>query len=191
VSTGVSPAIESKQAQPPAAAEPGVFRSVHRWLVRASFALGAAGLLLAMAIDALAVSGRLLGRPLLGSIELSQCCVVLFASAALVGTTLQRGHASVHLLTERLPARARRWFQRSSQLLSALFFVALALGSLIVLGDLWRGGETTELLGLPLKPLRLVWCTSALLIVVLFVSESFSHGSSEGGAQPELPGSPR
>ena len=64
-----------------------------------SFVLGSIGLLGAMSIDALAVLGRHLGLPLLGSIELVQACVVLMGSSALVGTTVRHGHASVQLIT--------------------------------------------------------------------------------------------
>lgn len=139
-----------------------------RALTRASFVLGAVGLLGAMAIDATAVIGRHLGMPVLGSIELVESCVVLMASASLVGTTLDRGHASVHILTQQLSAAARVRFARASDLLSAIFFAALAIGSAIIGRDLWGGDERTELLGLPLAPLRWLWCVSATGIVALF-----------------------
>lgn len=139
-------------------------------LMRASFLLGACGLLCAMLIDAAAVVGRGIGIPVLGSIELVESCVVLMASASLVGTTLGEGHASVHILTERLVTPWRIRMKRLADALSALFFAVLALGSLVVASDLWGGDERTELLQLPLAPLRGLWCVSALGIVVLFVA---------------------
>jgi TRAP-type C4-dicarboxylate transport system permease small subunit len=141
-----------------------------RLLTRLSFGLGAFGLLGAMLIDSGAVAGRHLGVPVLGSIELVEACVVLMASASLVGTTLGHGHASVHILTQQLSAAGRARLQRVSDLLSALFFGVLALGSLVVARDLWGGDERTELLGLPLSPLRALWCLSALGIVALFMT---------------------
>jgi TRAP-type C4-dicarboxylate transport system permease small subunit len=146
-----------------------------RVLTRASFAAGCVGLLLAMAVDATSVLGRHLGLPVRGSIELMRACVVVFASSALVGTTLSRGHASVHMLTERIPVIARRRLQRVTELASAVFFAVLAIGSLIVVSDLWSGDETTELLQLPLLPLRLLWCASACLIVFLFTAAALSR----------------
>jgi TRAP-type C4-dicarboxylate transport system permease small subunit len=143
-----------------------------RALTRASFLLGAAGLLGAMAIDATAVIGRHLGIPVLGSIELVESCVVLMASASLVGTTLERGHASVHILTQQLGAAASARFARISDVLSATFFAALAIGSAIIARDLWGGDERTELLGLPLAPLRWLWCASATGIVGLFIASA-------------------
>ena len=133
-----------------------------------SFLAGASGLLLAMAVDAAAVLGRHFGVPLLGSIELVQACVVLMGSSALVGTTLRHRHASVHLLTERLSPTPRERVRRLASMLSALFFLVLTLGTLIVMRDLWTGDERSELLGLPYAPLRAFFAGSALLVVCIF-----------------------
>src|SRR5262245_50415190 len=95
------------------------------WLTTLVFLAGSAGLLLAMGLDTAAVLGRVLGRPLLGSIELIQACVVIAASSALVGATLAGSHASVHVITERLAPLRRRALRRFSQLLCALFFAWL------------------------------------------------------------------
>jgi len=150
-----------------------------RLLTRLSFGLGAFGLLGAMLIDSSAVVGRHLGMPVLGSIELVEACVVLMAAASLVGTTLGHGHASVHILTQQLSAAGSARLQRVSDVLSALFFAVLALGSLVVARDLWGGDERTELLGLPLLPLRALWCVSALGIVALFMA------AAARGAMPQ------
>jgi TRAP-type transport system small permease protein len=152
---------------------------ISRLLTRASFVLGAIGLLGAMVIDTLAVAGRHLAMPVLGSIELVEACVVLMASASLVGTTLEGGHASVHILTERLPPSATIAVERVSNALSAGFFALLAIGSLIVARDLWGGDERTELLGLPLAPLRALWCLSAAGVVALFAAAALRRRVSE------------
>jgi TRAP-type C4-dicarboxylate transport system permease small subunit len=154
-------------------------------LTRTSFVLGAVGLLGAMLIDAGAVLGRHIGVPLLGSIELVESCVVLMASASLVGTTLGHGHASVHILTEQLSAVGRVRMRRVSDLLSAVFFAALAIGSIMVARDLWGGDERTELLGLPLAPLRMLWCASAVGIVALFIAAAVRGEPAQHPAPPE------
>jgi TRAP-type transport system small permease protein len=148
-----------------------------RRLTGASFALGALGLLLTMLIELISVLGRHLHRPLLGSIELVSACVVVFASSALVMATLEERHASVRMLAERLGPRARDALHRFASLCSAVFFGALALGSLIVVGDLYDGAETSELLELPILPLRLFWCGSALLILCLFAAAALARRS--------------
>jgi TRAP-type transport system small permease protein len=154
-------------------------------LTRISFAAGCTGLLLAMLVDASAVFGRHLGLPLRGSIEVMRACVVVFASSALVGTSLAHGHASVHMLTEHLPSTPRRWLQRTAALASALFFGVLALGSCVVVRDLWHGPETSELLQLPLMPLRLFWCASALTVVLLFTATAFARRATLARAANE------
>jgi TRAP-type C4-dicarboxylate transport system permease small subunit len=159
---------------------------ISQLLTRVSFVLGAVGLLGAMLIDASAVVGRHLGVPLLGSIELVESCVVWMASASLVGTTLGRGHASVHILTQQLSAAGRARMQRVSDGLSAVFFAALALGSIVVARDLWGGDERTELLGLPLAPLRVLWCASASGIVALFIAAAV-RGEPVVTAPPHAP----
>jgi TRAP-type C4-dicarboxylate transport system permease small subunit len=142
-------------------------------LAQLSFAIGALGLLGAMSVDFLAVIGRRSGLPLVGSIELSELCIVCMASASLLGVTIERGHASVHLLTERLAPRPKLMFARASELLSAVFFAFLLGGSALLVFDLWHGDEQSELLQLPILPLRLVWCASSAAIVLCFAARVF------------------
>ncbi|HKU42922.1 MAG TPA: TRAP transporter small permease subunit [Polyangiales bacterium] len=146
-------------------------------LARVSFWVGSAGLLGAMLIDSAAVLGRHLGVPLLGSIELVQACIVWMASASLVGTTLERGHASVHILTERLAAPRRAALRRAADLASALFFAFIAVGSGWLLLDLWHGAEQSELLGIPIAPLRVLWCASAAGVVASFTAQALARQS--------------
>jgi TRAP-type C4-dicarboxylate transport system permease small subunit len=137
-------------------------------LTRVSFLVGAFGLLGAMLVDFTAVIGRHTGIPLLGSIEMSEVCIVCMASASLFGVTLERGHASVHLLTERLSERRKLAFARASDALSALFFAFIFGGSTVLLCELWHGAERSELLGLPIVPLRVIVCASLAAIVLCF-----------------------
>lgn len=108
--------------QPSAETDIGPGRGVQRWL----FYVGAAGLLFAIGADALAVLGRHLGIPLLGSIELMQAAILLASSAAMVLATVAKKHAVVHLLIDRLSARRRNVMERVHALLGALFLRHLA-----------------------------------------------------------------
>lgn len=150
-------------------------------LTRISFALGSVGLLTAMAADAVAVLGRHVGFTLLGAIEVVQASVVLAASAAMVGATLSGAHARVHILIERLGPVWHRGFDCASDLVCGLFFLFLAAGSAWVAVDLWPGYEVTEILGLPLRWLRLAWIGSCLLIALLFLVRTFAQ---EGRHEP-------
>jgi TRAP-type C4-dicarboxylate transport system permease small subunit len=140
----------------------GPKRGPEAWL----FYLGAAALLFAMVTDAVAVIGRHVGLPLLGSIELVQASMLVAASAAIVSATVAEKHAVVHLLIDRLSPAARGIMQRIHAALCALFFLALAAGSMWIAFDLRGGHEESELLSIPYAPLRMV-CILAVLGVAL------------------------
>ena len=146
-------------------------------LTTASFLVGSAGLLTAMGSDALAVIGRHTGIPFLGSIEVVQAAVILAAASAMVAATLARSHATVHIVIERLSPLWRDRFERFADFLSAVFFAVMAGSAIWISTELWDAFETTELLGIPLKPLRLVWCFSASLMVVLYLVSAFRRSA--------------
>ena len=154
------------------AAEP---KGVARQVIRACLALGSVALLVAMASDALAVAGRRLGVPFLGSIELVQTCIVLAASSAMIAATVGGGHAVVHIVIERVGPRWRRGLAVIADVTSAAVFAALAFGSAWLTSDLWGGAEQTELLHLPILPLRLFWCASAAVIAFVFLLHALAE----------------
>ncbi|GGB27391.1 hypothetical protein GCM10011380_16300 [Sphingomonas metalli] len=155
--------------------EPEAARPVQSPLARAMLAIGSAGLLAAMATDALAVAGRHAGIRLLGAIEVVQACIVLIATTAIVLTTIVDGHARVHILLERMaPARAAAWL-RGANALSALVFLWLAAGSAWLASDLWSSFELTEILHLPLRWLRLAWIVGALATAILFARRALKR----------------
>lgn len=144
-------------------------------LERVAFAIGCGGLMIATAADSIAVLGRHLGFPLLGSIEVVQAAIVLIAASSLVGVTLGRGHAAVHILTERLSPERQRRFGAWSALVAALTILLFALGSALLLGDLWDGHERSEILHIPLRLLRLL-----LLLSLLLVAGAFARQAAQG-----------
>lgn len=133
------------------------------------FYVGAAALLFAVAVDAIAVIGRHIGKPLLGSIELMQAAILIAASAAIVSATMVDKHAVVHLLIDRLSPRARRIMDRVHAALCALFFAALAAGSIWIALDLRGGNEESELLRIPYAPLRMVSIIAVLAVALVYV----------------------
>jgi TRAP-type C4-dicarboxylate transport system permease small subunit len=145
---------------------------------RIAFLIGAAGLLTATATDAIAVLGRHTGVTLLGSIEIVQCAVIMAASAAMIGATLQRAHASVHIFTERMSPSVAAWWARVAAFLGAALFLAAAIGSIWVASDLWNGFEKSELLGIPLRGFRIIWIGAALLVMGLFARDAFGKAHS-------------
>lgn len=113
-------------------------------------------MLVATATDTLAVLGRNLGLPLVGSIEIVQAAVLVSGTAALVLATGSDEHARVKILTRRLMGAGRSGSRLLGALAAAVLFAALAAGSIWVAADLWPAGERSELLGIPWRWLRLV-----------------------------------
>ena len=116
-----------------------------------------------MATDAIAVAGRHLGTPLLGSMEIVQAAVSIAGSSSILGATLMGAHASIHVLTDRVSPAARRRLLVAASLLAAIFFAILSFGCAWIAWDLRDGQELTELLALPLSPFRVfVSCAFAI-----------------------------
>ena len=136
--------------------------TLHRGLV---WAAGGA-LLVAMATDTLAMLGRHLRFPLLGSIEIVQAAVLIAGSGALLLATLHESHARVHLLLRRFREGLRAPFENGHYAAAILLVLALLAGSVWIASDLWRGHEESELLRIPWMPLRLV---VVLLLVALLI----------------------
>jgi len=139
------------------------------------FAIGAIGLVGAMFTDVIAVIGRQIGIPFLGSVEIAQICVVLIGATSLVAATSAREHANVRVITERLPAGVQSFLARIAHVASAAFFALLLAGSAWIAWELRNGAEQTELLTFPVVVLRAVWLACAAICVVLFLRHAFSR----------------
>jgi TRAP-type transport system small permease protein len=137
-------------------------------IYRALVIVGGTALLLAVATDALAVIGRHVGHPLLGSIEIVQATVLVASSAALVIATLARRHAVVHLLVDRLQPGTKIWVERIGQICGVLLFLLFLGGSAWIAIDMWGGHEESELLHVPFAPLRLISLAALLACALLF-----------------------
>ena len=126
-------------------------------------------LLVAMLVDTLAMLGRAIAFPLIGSIEIVQAVVLFAACGARIIATLERAHARVNLVLDRLSAAARGRFERLHSLAAAVLYAALLLGSAWIALDLWGGHEESEILRIPYRPLRLavLLALATLLIIAL------------------------
>jgi TRAP-type C4-dicarboxylate transport system permease small subunit len=110
--------------------------------------------------------GRQIHVPVLGAIELVQAAVLIAGCGALLMAALERSHARVHLLLDRLPAATRGVLDRVHGLSTAILYAALLVGSAWIAIDLWHGHEESELLRIPYRPLRvIVVLTFAVLLI--------------------------
>jgi TRAP-type C4-dicarboxylate transport system permease small subunit len=125
------------------------------WIRRLAIWVGGAALLAATAIDTLAVVGRNIGLPVVGSIELVQAAVLVSGVFGLIFATAGDDHAHVRILTDRL-GRWRTSAGIVGPMSMALFFAALLAGSVWLSADLWNGHERSELLGVSWRVLRVI-----------------------------------
>jgi TRAP-type C4-dicarboxylate transport system permease small subunit len=139
--------------------------------------VGGFALLGAMAVDFVAVIGRHTGIPLLGSIELVQVLVGISGAMALLVATLRNSHAVVRLLLANIDARRAAQLQRINAFAAALFFLALTAGSAWILLELWQSHEETELLRLPLWPLRVLIVLALLATSLLFLRKTWHRST--------------
>jgi TRAP-type C4-dicarboxylate transport system permease small subunit len=143
------------------------------------FYIGAAGLLLVMAIEAVAVAGRHARIPLLGALEMVQAAILPAACASMVIASLAGTHAAVHLITERMPPRPRDWLARISALISALYFAGLFAGASWLTLDYWDSFEESDVLHIPFRPLRILVAVSAGALSLIFL-----HRCLRGAEKP-------
>lgn len=128
--------------------------------------IAGAALLLAMATDTLAMIGRQIHVPLLGTIELVQAAVLVAACGALLIAALERSHARVHLLLDRMPGRMREIMERMHALSTATLHLALLVASAWLAVDLWQGHEESELLRIPYRPLRVIVVVTLVFLLL-------------------------
>ena len=140
------------------------------------FYTGAAGLLTVMAVEVIAVVGRHARLPLLGALEMAQAAIVPAACASMLIASLAGAHAVVHLMTERLPERARQWMARVSHLLAGVFFSGLCIGEAWLTGEYWNSFEETDVLRIPLRPLRILVTLCAGLLALIFFTRRHRGG---------------
>ena len=141
------------------------------------FYTGAGGLLSIMLIEVIAVIGRHLRLPLLGALEMAQAAIIPAACAAMVIASLAGAHAVVHLVTERVPKRARAWMSRASSLLCGVFFATLCVGACWLTQEFWDSFEETDVLHIPFRPLRALVAVSMGALALIFLHRAFRRGA--------------
>jgi len=138
-------------------------------LRRALIWISGGGLLVAVAVDSLAMLGRQVQLPLIGSIEIVEAAVLFAACGALIIATRDNAHARVNLVLDRLPARWRVVLERVHAIAGILLFTALLAGTIWIAADLWTGHEESELLRIPYRPLRIATALSLAGLLVLSI----------------------
>lgn len=124
-----------------------LLRGVSTW-----FALAAALIGLAVAcVSVWSIAGRqLLGRPVLGDVEITQVGIALCISLCLPWCQWQRGQIIVDFFTQRLSDRLRRSLDAAGSVLIASMCLLLAWRTVVGALASHQAFEQTMILGLPL-----------------------------------------
>jgi TRAP-type C4-dicarboxylate transport system permease small subunit len=121
---------------------------------RLLYIVGGCSLLAAMAIETVTVLVRNAGITIYGSIEMVEAAILISSSCALIVATLNRSHAKVRILHNRLSGNSRKYVDFLNNLCSAFFFLALTVGQVWIASDMWNAYEQSEVLAIPYFPLR-------------------------------------
>jgi TRAP-type C4-dicarboxylate transport system permease small subunit len=111
-----------------------------------------------------------------GSIEIVQMIVTVIAATGLIIATLERGHALVHLLVDRLSPNSSRVLRALNNGLVCIYWLLVGFGGAWIIADYWNLNEATVLIGIPLVPFRLVWLAACVAIAAINFHRIFNHG---------------
>ncbi|TVQ29105.1 MAG: TRAP transporter small permease [Geminicoccaceae bacterium] len=131
-------------------------------ILGACFILGIAGLITAKVV------GRLLGRNIPGSDDLTAWFVAASAFLALAYTFRHGSHIRVTLLVQRFTGRWRRGFELASLVVATLAVGGLAAGLVDLVLDSWRWNDIAQ--GLLRVPMWIPQSATALGAVILFIA---------------------
>ncbi len=139
--------------------------------------LGSFALLATTLLVVISVLGRHLQIPLPGSVEMVEALIVLVASSSLLLATFDKAHAAARLFVEKMSPVTQQAVEKFGLLMGAIFIVALLIGSVWLIIEYWYAHEATHLLGIPIAPLRWLFCASLLLITILLLVRLLSSST--------------
>ena len=122
------------------------------------------------------IAFRLSGHIIPGSYELAEAIIPVIAGVAVLVATLFGSHVAVDLVAERFSARVQRRLVMAMACVGFMYWLVLAYSSALTALRNTKLGENTELLGLPVTPLRWFWvavccCVAAYLLIALLVPQ--------------------
>lgn len=139
---------------------------------RTMSSIGGGFLLLMVALTVADVFLRyVFNRPILGSIELTECMVVVLGCLGLAWCEVNNGHIRVNLLVPLLPGRMRAIVDSLTTLCSLFVYLIITWCCFRESYELKGIGQTTDILKLPVYPFYVVMAFgAAMLCLALFRS---------------------
>ena len=137
--------------------------------------LSLAALVVMTTVTVADVTGRyLLNRPLPGALELSELLMVFVVFGAFAVTELRNGHVDIDVVVTKMSSRGRALSETFAALLSTAFWGAITWRTALHAQNVWRGGETTPNLGLPIAPFVWIAAAGTLLFTLALVAKVYA-----------------
>ncbi|MFO7801851.1 MAG: TRAP transporter small permease [Desulfovermiculus sp.] len=138
----------------------------------------AAGLLLVamMALSCMDVLGNVVGRPILGSIELVGLMAALLLAFALPSAHAQKAHIGIDLIRSQMSPRIRRINDMAVNAITAVFFGLVSWQCILYAQELRKTGEVSTTLQLPLDCILLAMALSCLILSLTMLRDVFTSG---------------
>ena len=95
--------------------------------------------------------------------------IVVAIAFALVFGQIQDRHLRADIAIGRLKGRVRSGIESFLGILSFGYWAVLLYAGAVMMKDRWEGGETTDLLNVPVVPFRGVWVFALILMVILLI----------------------
>lgn len=149
--------------------------------------LGSVGMMVSMIICVADVAGtNFFGRPVPGTLEITESTMVLIVFGALAYTQAQRGHIRVEILHGYMSPRVQSFADVVTHVLALVFFALLGWQSASELSYSWEMREATMgTIRFPLYPARLLLTAgTALLIAQLALDVILDLGRMWRGEGP-------
>lgn len=146
-----------------------VDRMIHH-LSRTLNIVGVSILVVMMLLTVADVSLRfLLNRPILGTVELTENMMVALGFLMLAWCARNQGNIRVDLIVDRFPSRVQAAVDGITCLFSLFVFSVITWQGFLELIEVWRGGETSNILRMPVFPFHttLVIGSGILCLVLL------------------------
>lgn len=141
-------------------------------------AVGAFFLLVIMCMTVLNILYRLFfGKVILGNYELTELMIVVTAGFSMIYAVASSSNVVVKILTARMSPRILKTVGR------IIALCGVAVWGLISYGTIWlmyRKGFNegqTELLEIPMLPLKWIWAFSLVMITLFYLTELFKNSS--------------
>jgi TRAP-type C4-dicarboxylate transport system permease small subunit len=142
-------------------------------IVNGGLGIGVIFMLGVMLVVVANIVSRLLGRPILGTLEIASLCLVPTIAFAIAYTGLTQSHIVVDILTSRLKKRRTLSTALSflTALLSLVFWALMAWKSTDFAAGQWTIREATEVLKLPVSLFRWVWAAGLWIFVLVLCAD--------------------